>query len=228
MIATALELQLEEYSERPPHLREEDGDALVGTYGKAKPRRVSLRPSPVELQPPRVNHRRTDHRFTGKILPPLMQRSPHLDDALPVLHVHRQSCRDFEQATPVLLRAYPTGRSHSTTTPLTRVWQYVHVRAGGVYPGVRLCEDNQLAYLVLVGVLADGKKEIIVLAHGYWEPADSWHGLPRDLERQGIPAPKLVIGDGDSQAGALRLTGSVGRDARCSCPSYNRESATRR
>ena len=115
-----------------------------------------------------MNDRRPDKRFTSKILPPYMRRSPRLNDALPVLYLRGLSTGDFEEAIPVLLGADAAGFSASTITRLTTVWQeeregwckrslsgkeYVYVWADGVYFGVRLGEDKQLACLVLVGVL---------------------------------------------------------------------------
>jgi transposase-like protein len=211
MIGAALELEVEEYIEKLRHLRDENGHALVVRNGKAKPRTVSLGAGPVELQAPRINDRRSGHRFTSKILPPYMRRSPRLNDALPVLYLRGLSTGDFEEAIPALLGADAAGFSASTITRLTRVWQeehegwckrpltgkeYVYVWADGVYFGVRLGEDKQLACLVLVGVLPDGTKEVIALEDGYRESTDSWLSLLRDLKRRGMPAPRLAIGDG--------------------------------
>jgi transposase-like protein len=211
MIAEALELEVEEYTQRLRHLRDENGHALVVRNGKAEPRTVSLGVGPIELQAPRVDDRRPDHRFTSKILPPYMRRSPRLSDALPVLYLRGLSTGDFEEAIPVLLGEDAAGFSASTITRLTRVWQeeqegwskrpltgkeYVYVWADGVYFGVRLGEDKQLAGLVMVGVLPDGTKEVIALRDGYRESTESWLSLLRDLKRRGMPAPKLAIGDG--------------------------------
>jgi putative transposase len=211
MIAAALELEVEEYVEKLRHLRDEKGHALVVRNGKAKPRTVSLGAGPVELRPPRIDDRRPDHRFTSKILPPYMRRSPRLNDALPVLYLRGLSSGDFEEAIPALLGAEAAGFSASTITRLTRVWQeehegwckrpltgkeYVYVWVDGVYFGVRLGEDKQLACLVLVGALPDGTKEVIALQDGYRESTDSWLSLLRDLKRRGMPAPRLAIGDG--------------------------------
>jgi transposase-like protein len=231
MIAEALELEVEEYIERLRHLRDENGHALVVRNGKAKPRTVSLGAGAVELEAPRVNDRRPDHRFTSKILPPYMRRSPRLDDALPVLYLCGLSSGDFEEAIPVLLGADAAGFSPSTITRLTRVWQeehegwckrpltgkeYVYVWADGVYFGVRLGEDKQLACLVLVGVLPDGTKEVIALQDGYRESTDSWLSLLRDLKRRGMPAPKLAIGDGALGFwAALRQVYSGTKEQRC-------------
>ncbi len=211
MIAEALELEVEEYIQRLRHLRDENGHALVVRNGKARPRTVSLGVGPVELQAPRVDDRRPDHRFTSKILPPYMRRSPRLSDALPVLYLRGLSTGDFEEALRALLGADAAGFSASTITRLTRVWQeeyegwckrslagkeYVYVWADGVYFGVRLGEDKQVACLVLVGVLPDGTKEVIALQDGYRESTEAWLSLLRDLKRRGMTAPKLASGDG--------------------------------
>jgi putative transposase len=231
MIAAALELEVEEYIEQLRPLRDENGHALVVRNGKAKPRTVSLGAGPVDLQAPRVDDRRPDHRFTSKILPPYMRRSPRLDDALPVLYLCGLSSGDFEEAIPALLGADAAGFSPSTITRLTRVWQeeyegwckrpltgkeYVYVWADGVYFGVRLGEDKQLACLVLVGVLPDGTKEVIALQDGYRESTDSWLSLLRDLKRRGMPAPRLAIGDGALGFwAALRQVYSGTKEQRC-------------
>jgi putative transposase len=231
MIAAALELEVEEYIEKLRHLRDENGHALVVRNGKAEPRTVSLGAGPVEFQAPRVDDRRSDHRFTSRILPPYMRRSPRLDDALPVLYLCGLSSGDFEEAIPVLLGADAAGFSPSTITRLTRVWQeeyegwckrpltdkeYVYVWADGVYFGVRLGEDKQLACLVLVGVLPDGTKEVIALQDGYRESTDSWLSLLRDLKRRGMSAPKLAIGDGALGFWvALRQVYSGTKEQRC-------------
>ena len=211
MILAALELEVEQYVEKLRHLRDENGHALVVRNGKAKPRAVSLGAGSIQFQAPRVDDRRPEQRFTSRILPPYMRRSPRLNEALPVLYLRGLSTGDFEEAIPVLLGADAAGFSATTITRLLRVWQdehtgwckrslkgkeYVYVWADGVYFNVRLGEDKQLACLVLVGVLPDGTKEVIALEDGYRESTESWLSLLRDLERRGMPAPKLATGDG--------------------------------
>jgi transposase-like protein len=211
MIVAALELEVEQYVEKLRHLRDENGHALVVRNGKAEPRTVSLGTGSIQFQAPRVDDRRPEQRFTSRILPPYMRRSPRLNEALPVLYLRGLSTGDFEQAIPVLLGADAAGFSATTITRLLRVWQdeyagwrkrslkgkeYVYVWADGVYFNVRLGEDKQLACLVLVGVLPDGRKEVIALEDGYRESTESWLSLLRDLQRRGMPAPKLATGDG--------------------------------
>ena len=231
MILAALELEVEQYVEKLRHLRDENGHAFVVRNGKAEPRTVSLGAGSIEFQAPRVDDRRPEQRFTSRILPPYMRRSPRLNEALPVLYLRGLSTGDFEEAIPVLLGADAAGFSATTITRLLRVWQdeyagwckrpltgkeYVYVWADGVYFNVRLGEDKQLACLVLVGVLPDGTKEVIALEDGYRESTESWLSLLRDLERRGMPAPKLATGDGALGFwAALRQVYSETEEQRC-------------
>jgi transposase-like protein len=48
----------------------------------------------------------------------------------------------------------------------------------------------------VIGVRADGRKELIALADGYRESAESWADLLRDCARRGMRAPVLAAGDG--------------------------------
>ena len=57
-------------------------------------------------------------------------------------------------------------------------------------------EEHKLCLLVLIGVRADGRKELIALADGYRESAESWADLLRDCARRGMRAPVLAVGDG--------------------------------
>lgn len=72
---------------------------------------------------------------------------------------------------------------------------YVYLWAGGVHVNVRL-EEHRLCLLVMIGVPADGRKELIALADGYHESAESWADLLRDCQRRGMRAPVPAVGDG--------------------------------
>jgi transposase-like protein len=48
----------------------------------------------------------------------------------------------------------------------------------------------------VIGVRADGRKELVALADGYRESAESWADLLRDCARRGMRGPVLAIGDG--------------------------------
>jgi transposase-like protein len=210
MIAEALKLEADEYVEKLRHLRDEEGHAVVVRNGTAKSRKVMLGVGPVEIEAPRVNDRRSEHKFTSKILPPWARRSPRMEEALPVLYLRGLSTGDFEKALPVLLGPDAAGLSASTITRLLRTWQddylawrkrpledkdYVYIWADGVNFGVRL-EEDRLTCLVIIGVLLDGTKEVIAIEDGYRESTESWSSVLRDLKRRGMRAPALAVGDG--------------------------------
>ncbi|GHE16052.1 hypothetical protein GCM10010339_92680 [Streptomyces alanosinicus] len=48
---------------------------------------------------------------------------------------------------------------------------------------------------MLMGVRADGTEELIAVADGYRESADSWADLLPDCRRRGMCAPVLAVGD---------------------------------
>jgi len=230
MIAKALKLEVDEHIEKLSHLRNERGHALVVRNGKGQERTLTLGAGAVKIQAPRVNDRRAEHRFSSRILPPYMRRSPRLEEALPVLYLRGLSTGDFSKALPVLLGPEAAGLSATTISRLIRIWQdeyqawrkrslvgkdYVYIWADGVYFRVRL-EEDRLACLVIIGVLADGTKEVIALEDGYRESQESWACLLRDLKRRGMPAPVLAVGDGALGFwGALRDVYPKTREQRC-------------
>jgi len=211
MILAALELEVEQHIQELHHLRDELGHATVVRNGKARERTVQLGAGAIKFRAPRVNDRRPDYRFTSKILPPYMRRSPRLEEALPVLYLRGLSTGDFTEALGMLLGPEAAGFSASTIVRLLKVWQddyqawrrrslkgkdYIYVWADGVYFNVRL-EEDRLACLAMVGVLPDGRKEVIALEDGYRESTESWASLLRDLKRRGVTAPMLAVGDGN-------------------------------
>jgi putative transposase len=212
MIAAALEAEVEQYVASLRHLRDENGHALVVRNGKSHHERtVHMGAGSVKIQAPRVDDRRAEHTFTSKILPPYMRRSPRLEEAVPVLYLRGLSTGDFSEALQALLGSAASGFSATTVTRLLKVWQeeysvwrkrslagkeYVYVWADGVYFNVRL-EEDRLACLVIVGVLPNGRKEVIALEDGYRESTESWASVLRDLRRRGMVAPLLAIGDGN-------------------------------
>jgi hypothetical protein len=48
----------------------------------------------------------------------------------------------------------------------------------------------------MIGVRADGRKELVALADGYRESTESWADLLHDCARRGMHAPVLAVGNG--------------------------------
>jgi putative transposase len=92
---------------------------------------------------------------------------------------------------------------------------YVYCWADGVHFTLRL-DGGRLCVLVLVGVRADGTKELVAVADGERESADSWAELLRDCRRRGMRAPVVMVGDGALGLwAALREVFPATREQRC-------------
>ena len=210
MLVSALEVEVADYVDRHRTERDTDGHALVVRNGKAKRRQITLGAGTVKVEAPRVHDRREGQRFTSQILPPYMRRSPKVAEVLPILYLRGLSTGDFREALPILLGEEARGLSPTTITRLTAQWEkdyrafrerdlsgtdYVYVWVDGVHFRVRL-EDDRLCTLVMIGVRADGTKELLAVEDGYRESAESWSSVLRDLKRRGMRTPVLAIGDG--------------------------------
>jgi putative transposase len=103
------------------------------------------------------------------------------------------------------------GLSASVITRLTVQWQaerqaftqrelsevdYVYCWADGIHFNIRLGDQGRLCCLVIVGVRADGTKELVAVADGTRESTDDWAELLRHLRRRGMRAPVVMVGDG--------------------------------
>lgn len=68
----------------------------------------------------------------------------------------------------------------------------------------------------MLGVRADGRKELVALADGYRESTEPWADLLRDCRRRGMRAPVLAGGDGALGFwSALREVFPESREQRC-------------
>jgi transposase-like protein len=210
MLVQALGTEVAEYVSRHRDERDSDGRALVVRNGKAQPRKVTLGCGTVQVEAPRVHDRREDERFTSRILPPYMRRSPKVSEVLPLLYLRGLSTGDFREALPALLGDDAAGLSPTAITRLIGQWEeeyaafrhkefsdseYVYVWVDGVHFRVRL-EDDRLCTLVMIGVRRDGTKELLAVEDGYRESEESWSSLLRGLRDRGMAPPVLAIGDG--------------------------------
>ncbi len=98
----------------------------------------------------------------------------------------------------------------------TRRWKHLHGAPARLHHvNIRL-EEHKLCLLVMIGVRADGRKELIALTDGYRESTESWADLLRDCKRCGMNAPVLAVGDGALGFwGALREVFPQAREQRC-------------
>ena len=130
-------------------------------------------------------------------------------EVLPLLYLHGLSSGDFAPALEQFLGT-GAGLSASAITRLTCQWQdeaksfqerhlsgvdYVYLWVDGIHLKVRL-DQEKLCLLVMIGVRADGRKELVALTDGYRESTESWADLQRGCRRRGMRAPVLAVGDG--------------------------------
>ena len=215
MLMTALAVEVAQYVDAHQEARDEQGRRLVVRNGRARTRKGTCGAGTLEVSAPRVHDRRVDaagqpQRFTSRILPPYMRRSPKVAEVLPILYLRGLSMGDFREALPVLLGDDAAGLSAINIARLTAVWEedyrrfrqrdladrdYVYVWVDGIHCNIRL-EDDRLCILVMIGVRPDGTKELVALEEGDRESTDSWATVLRDLHRRGMGAPVVAVGDG--------------------------------
>lgn len=231
MLAAALRAEVSAYVEQFADQLDENGHRLVVRNGYHQAREVLTASGAVQVTAPRVNDRRVDpdtgerQRFSSAILPAWARKSPQMSEVLPLLYLHGLSSGDFTAALEQFLGS-GAGLSASTITRLTAQWQdeaaafgrrdlsgtdYVYLWVDGIHLKVRL-EQTKLCLLVMIGVRADGRKELVALTDGYRESTESWADLLRDCKRRGMTAPVGILLEVDSRR-RLNLT-KLGRHDR--------------
>jgi putative transposase len=216
MLAAALEVEVDAYIACFAKQVDEHGHRLVRRNGHAPARQLATGAGQVEVARPRVDDRRVDPatgqraQFHSQILPRWCRRSPKVAAVLPLLYLHGLSSQDFVPALTELFGS-AAGLSASVITRLCEQWQaqhqafaqrdltgvdYVYCWADGVHFNIRLGEQGRLCCLVIVGVRADGTKELVAVADGTRESTDDWAELLRGLRRRGMRAPVVMVGDG--------------------------------
>jgi transposase-like protein len=235
MLAEALQAEVDAYIAQFIGERDERGRRLVVRNGTHQPREVLTSAGAVEVTAPRVNDRRVDPetgeraRFSSAILPPWCRKTPKITEVLPLLYLHGLSTGDFVPALGQFLGS-TAGLSAPVITRLTETWKaeqrsfadrdlsgvdYVYLWVDGIHVNIRL-EEHKLCLLVMIGVRADGRKELVALTDGYRESTESWADLLRDCARRGMRAPVLAMGDGALGFwGALREVFPQAREQRC-------------
>jgi transposase-like protein len=215
MLAAALRAEVAAYVDAFADQLDEQGHRMVVRNGHHADREVMTAAGAVPVRAPRVNDKRVDpvtgdrQRFSSAILPAWARKSPKVAEVLPLLYLHGLSSGDFAPALEQFLGS-GAGLSASTVVRLTEQWQaeaaafnkrplkdrdYVYIWVDGIHVKVRL-EQDKACLLVMIGVRADGAKELVALADGFRESAESWADLLRSCKRRGMRAPVLAVGDG--------------------------------
>ena len=203
MLAAALQAEVDAYIEQFRAEVDEHGHRLVVRNGYHTEREVTTAAGAVRVRQPRINDKRIDEvtgeraRFSSAILPRWARKSAQVAEVLPLLYLHGLSSGDFAPALEQFL-----GTSHGLSAPvitrLTKQWQdeartfqrrclkgtdYVYLWVDGIHLKVRL-EQDKVCLLVMIGVCADGTKELIALADGFRESSGLSSCLCKEHEFQ--------------------------------------------
>ena len=216
LLAQAVEMEVTAFIAAHGDLEDDAGRRRVVRHGHHRERQVQTGIGPVAVRCPRVRDRGGSGeagkiRFTSAILPPYLRRAKSIEELLPWLYLKGISTGDFTEALAALLGPDAPGLSASTITRLKDVWQgelarwekrdlsarrYLYFWADGIYFQPRMEHDKQ-CILVIIGADQWGRKELLAIADGYRESAQSWRELLLDLKRRGLEvAPELAVGDG--------------------------------
>ena len=233
LLAQAVEAEVAAWIDQHAHLTDAAGRRQIVRNGRLPKRKITTGIGQVEIEQPRVHDRRgaAGEPFSSKILPPYLRKTKSVEELIPWLYLKGISTGDFSEALQSLLGLDAPGLSASTITRLKSTWendyrdwaarslagqQYVYVWADGVHFNIRLEEDRQ-CILVLMGATPEGKKELIAIADGYRESAQSWKELLLDVKARGLDVdPKLATGDGALGFWkALREVWPATREQRC-------------
>jgi transposase-like protein len=215
LLAQAIEVEVADFLGRYADLKTAAGRQRVVRHGHLPQREIMTGIGPVAVRQPRVRDREASEgeriRFSSTILPPYARRTKSLEVLIPILYLKGISTGDFEEALGAVLGKDAGGLSASTIGRLKEAWadeharwldrdlsgkRYVYFWVDGIYVQARL-EDDAQCLLVIIGATAEGKKELVGLADGIRESAQSWKELLLDLKRRGlIIGPQLAIADG--------------------------------
>jgi transposase-like protein len=168
-------------------------------------------------------------RFESRLLPAFKRRTEEVGRLLPELYLHGLAQGDFDLALRGLL-GDGAPLSAPSIARLKAGWQgeyelwrtrpvadldVVYLWVDGIYVKAGL-DKEKAAMLVVLAALRDGQKVILAVESGYRESTESWATILRDLKRRGLPAPKLVIGDGHLGIwGALTAVFPEAKEQRC-------------
>ena len=215
LLAQAIELEVADFIGRYADLKTAAGRQRLVRHGHLPKREIMTGIGPVAVRQPRVRDREPSEgeriRFSSSILPPYARRTKSLEVLIPILYLKGISTGDFEEALGALLGKDAGGLSASTIGRLKEAWadeharwldrdlsgkRYVYFWVDGIYVQARL-EDDAQCLLVIIGATAEGKKELVGLADGIRESAQSWKELLLDLQRRGLTiGPQLAVADG--------------------------------
>ena len=213
LIQKAIEVEVRELLADYENVRMLGGQKAVVRNGYLPERQVLTAVGPVDVRVPKVRDRSGGGvKFNSALVPPFVRRSPRVSAALPWLYLKGISTGDMREALTVLVGDQAKGLSPNVVSRLKAEWaseygtwmkrdlsacRYVYWWADGIHTGLRQENDARQCLLVIIGVLPDGRKELVTIGDGLRESKESWLDVLRDLADRGLSlGPHLAVGDG--------------------------------
>jgi transposase-like protein len=213
LIQSAIEAEVQELLNEYSNVRTLSGTVAVVRNGYLPQREILTAVGPVEVRVPKVRDRSgTGVKFNSALVPPYVRRSKTIAAALPWLYLKGVSSGDMREALAVLVGEDARGLSPNVIGRLKAQWagehadwmkrdltgcRYLYWWVDGIHTSVREEDGARSCLLVIIGVTAEGKKELVSIGEGLRESAASWLEVLRDLKARGLdPGPLLAVGDG--------------------------------
>jgi len=216
MLARALEIEREEFLGRLSYQRGAEFHGYRNGY--APERSVGTGMGAVAIRQPRSSDVPAGAEpFRSEIVGRYERRSETQARLLARLYLEGLASADFEPVFRELVGS-TAALSPSSILRLKQEWadeyqlwrcrplseRYVYLFADGLYLKAGL-EAEKTAVLIVIGVTADGRKDLLAMEEGYRESTASWAGVLRGLRDRGLQeVPLLAVGDG-----ALGLWGGL-------------------
>ncbi|ADI37425.1 transposase [Waddlia chondrophila WSU 86-1044] len=212
LLQQAIENEVNEYLESMKGRRDFEGRKQFVRNGYLPEREVQTGIGPISVKQPRIRNREeSSEGYSSAILPKYLRRVPSLDAVIPALYLRGISTSNFQDALEAIMGKDAKGLSAANITRLKQSWEqeykdwnkrslegkrYAYIWVDGIYFNVRL-GDDRICFLVILGALPNGKKELVAIHNGYRESKISWTEVLESLKRRGLcTAPELAIGDG--------------------------------
>jgi len=211
MLRAAIEIEINTFIEQYKDNVTESGLQQIVRNGYLPARTIQTGIGNIAVEVPRTRDRGGEGIiFHSALLPPYLKRTKQMDELIPWLYLKGISSGNMHEALESLVGPAAKGLSPTNVIRLKTQWeqdfetfnkrnlsdkQYVYFWVDGIYLEARL-EEKQ-CMLVIIGVRADGRKELVALSGGFRESEISWKGVLLDLKNRGLAiGPKLAIGDG--------------------------------
>ena len=210
LLAHAIEAEVEDFIASYRHVTDTQGRRQIVRNGYHPERAISTGIGSITVKKPKVRDL-SGHgiHWQSSLLPAYLKSVQESRELLPWLYLKGVSTGEMDNALRGLL-GESASLSPGTVSRLKATWihelqawqqrdlslvDYVYWWVDGIYSGVR-GDENKVCSYVIIGVKANGIKELIALEEGYRESELGWLDLLRSLRDRGLPPARLAVADG--------------------------------